>query len=41
MVPRELWLKAGEQGIIGVGVPEEHGGPGGDMLHRVVGVEEQ
>ena len=41
MVPRDLWLKAGEQGIIGVGVPEEHGGVGGDILHQSVAIEEQ
>jgi acyl-CoA dehydrogenase len=35
-IPREFWLKAGEQGILGIGVPEEYGGPGGDFLHRIV-----
>jgi acyl-CoA dehydrogenase len=39
-VPKEFWLKAGEQGFLGVGVPEEYGGPGGDFLYRVVIAEE-
>ncbi|MCY4427461.1 MAG: acyl-CoA dehydrogenase family protein [Halieaceae bacterium] len=36
----EFWLKAGEAGILGVGIPEEYGGPGGDFLHRMVIAEE-
>jgi acyl-CoA dehydrogenase len=39
-VPKEFWLKAGEQGFLGIGVPEEYGGPGGDFLYRVVIAEE-
>ncbi|MFO1427612.1 MAG: acyl-CoA dehydrogenase family protein [Steroidobacteraceae bacterium] len=39
-VPAEFWLKAGAQGFLGVGVPEEYGGPGGDFLHRLVMAEE-
>jgi long-chain-acyl-CoA dehydrogenase len=27
-IPRELWLKAGEQGLLGIGVPAELGGAG-------------
>jgi len=39
-VPKSFWKKAGEQGFLAVGVPEEYGGPGGDFLHRVVIAEE-
>ncbi|WP_176593573.1 acyl-CoA dehydrogenase family protein [Sphingobium sp. EM0848] len=38
-IPRSFWLKAGEAGILGIGVPEEFGGPGGDFLDRVVMTE--
>lgn len=40
-VSRELWLKAGEAGFLGVDTPEEHGGIGGDFLHGSVIMEEQ
>jgi alkylation response protein AidB-like acyl-CoA dehydrogenase len=39
-VPDSFWKKAGEQGFLAVGVPEEYGGPGGDFLHRVIIAEE-
>lgn len=39
-IPRSFWLKAGEAGILGIGVPEEYGGPGGDFLDRVVMTQE-
>jgi alkylation response protein AidB-like acyl-CoA dehydrogenase len=35
-----LWVKAGEIGMIGIGVPEEYGGPGGDFMHRIVATQE-
>ena len=34
--PRELYRKAGEAGLLGVGFPEEYGGSGGDWFHRVI-----
>jgi acyl-CoA dehydrogenase len=40
LVPRELWLKAGEQGLLCCTVPEEYGGPGLDYLFDVVVFEE-
>jgi alkylation response protein AidB-like acyl-CoA dehydrogenase len=39
-VPREIWLKAGEIGMLCPNVPEEYGGLGGDWLYNVVVVEE-
>lgn len=40
-VSRELWEKAGEQGLLGVYTPQEHGGIGGDLLSAAVVWEEQ
>jgi len=39
-VPREVWLKAGENGLLCCDVPEEYGGPGGDYIHNVVLAQE-
>lgn len=39
-IPRSFWRKAGDLGILGIGVPEEYGGPGGDFLDRVVMTQE-
>lgn len=39
-VPRELWLKAGEAGLLCCTVPEEYGGFGGDYLFDVIVFEE-
>ncbi len=39
-VPRELWLKAGDLGLLCCNVPVEFGGMGGDFLHSTVLIEE-
>ncbi|NIB44095.1 acyl-CoA dehydrogenase [Pseudomaricurvus alkylphenolicus] len=40
IVPKELWLKAGQAGLLCCCVPEEYGGPGGDYGHSAVMIEE-
>ena len=40
IVPRELWLKAGQEGMLCCTVPEEYGGLGLDYLFDVVVFEE-
>ncbi|MCG8695307.1 MAG: acyl-CoA dehydrogenase family protein, partial [Minwuiales bacterium] len=40
VVSREVWLKAGEQGLLCPTVPEEYGGPGADFRYSTVVVEE-
>ncbi len=40
IVSREVWLKAGEAGLLGCSIPEEYGGAGGDFLDTVVVGEE-
>ncbi|XP_041835144.1 long-chain specific acyl-CoA dehydrogenase, mitochondrial [Melanotaenia boesemani] len=40
-VSREVWEKAGEQGLLGVMIPEEHGGIGGDVYSAAITWEEQ
>jgi alkylation response protein AidB-like acyl-CoA dehydrogenase len=37
---RDFWRKAGAAGIMGAGLPEEYGGPGGDFIHHIVVAEE-
>lgn len=40
IVSREVWRKAGEQGLLCSFVPETYGGPGGDFLHTAIVIEE-
>lgn len=40
-VSREVWEKAGEQGLLGVTTPVEHGGIGGDFFSAAIVWEEQ
>jgi acyl-CoA dehydrogenase len=39
-VPRSLWTKAGELGLLCCNVPEAYGGMGGDFLHSAILIEE-
>jgi acyl-CoA dehydrogenase len=38
--PKELYLKAGETGILGIGYPEAYGGSGGDVFVKIACSEE-
>ncbi|PJZ70080.1 acyl-CoA dehydrogenase [Leptospira perolatii] len=40
MVPRELWKKAGDTGLLCPDIPEEYGGSGADFLYNIVVIEE-
>ncbi|XP_044097449.1 long-chain specific acyl-CoA dehydrogenase, mitochondrial isoform X1 [Neovison vison] len=40
-VSRELWEKAGKQGLLGINIAERHGGVGGDLYSAAVVWEEQ
>lgn len=40
-VDREFWLEAGQAGILGMTVPEEYGGHGGDFRHDLVVLDQQ
>ena len=40
LLPKEFWLKAGENGFHCCGVPDEYGGPGADFLYNMVLSEE-
>jgi len=38
--PRELYKKAGELGVLGVGFPEQYGGTPGDEFYKIIAGEE-
>lgn len=40
IVPREVWRKAGDTGMLCCSVAEEYGGPGGDFIHEAIVVQE-
>ncbi|XP_045875817.1 long-chain specific acyl-CoA dehydrogenase, mitochondrial isoform X2 [Meles meles] len=40
-VSRELWEKAGKQGLLGINIAERHGGVGGDLYSAAILWEEQ
>ena len=40
MVEREFWTEAGQAGLLGVSVPAEYGGGGGDYRHDLIVFEE-
>jgi acyl-CoA dehydrogenase len=41
MVEREFWREAGAAGLLGVSVPTEYGGHGGDFRHDMVVISKQ
>jgi acyl-CoA dehydrogenase len=40
VVDREMWNKAGRAGLLGLSIPEEYGGAGGDYRHEAVLMEQ-
>ncbi len=38
--PRDIWLRAGEIGLLGTSIPEEYGGLGGDFRYDAIVLEE-
>jgi alkylation response protein AidB-like acyl-CoA dehydrogenase len=40
-VPRDLWKSAGENGLLGVTMPEQYGGAAADKLYAAITWEEQ
>lgn len=41
MVDRAFWHEAGQAGLLGVSIPEEYGGHGGDFRHDLVVLDQQ
>src|SRR4029078_6968168 len=37
--PEEMWTAMGEQGVLGLGVPEEYGGSGGGLVEVTAAME--
>ncbi|XP_072021534.1 long-chain specific acyl-CoA dehydrogenase, mitochondrial-like [Amphiura filiformis] len=40
-VDKEIWEKYGAAGLLGISVPAEHGGVGGDVIMACIAIEEQ
>ena len=40
IVPKDIWLKAGEIGLLCPNIPKEYGGIGGDFRFNVIVIEE-
>ena len=40
VVDRDMWTKSGAAGLLGLSIPEEYGGAGGDYRHEVVLMEQ-
>ena len=40
IVPRDIWKKAGDQGLLCCTVPDKYSGPSGDFLHSAIVIEE-
>ncbi|WP_176590515.1 acyl-CoA dehydrogenase family protein [Sphingobium sp. EM0848] len=38
--PREIWQKAADAGLVGLAIPEAYGGPGADLLFKMILAEE-